>query len=159
MQRCIVFLLQFMSVISVASIYLSNPGFVTDYFRSEELEQRNNQRRFAVYKKKDYEARQADAERAIDVKPLRIVQVVSEEENLFFDMSVKGFYCFKYCKKCEEVKPPRAHHCSLCGKCIMKMDHHCPWTGNCIGLLNHKKFWLFLFYSVVGLFTMGMFLL
>ena len=40
----------------------------------------------------------------------------------------------------------------------MKMDHHCPWTGNCIGLLNHKKFWLFLFYSSIGLLGMGIFL-
>ena len=40
----------------------------------------------------------------------------------------------------------------------MKMDHHCPWTGNCIGLLNHKKFWLFLFYSAIGLLIMGIFL-
>ena len=22
-------------------------------------------------------------------------------------------------------KPPRAHHCSLCGTCTLKMDHHC----------------------------------
>jgi palmitoyltransferase len=29
------------------------------------------------------------------------------------------------CKKCISPKPPRAHHCSICNKCILKMDHHC----------------------------------
>lgn len=29
------------------------------------------------------------------------------------------------CKKCISPKPPRAHHCSICNKCVLKMDHHC----------------------------------
>lgn len=32
----------------------------------------------------------------------------------------------KYCRKCKAFKPSRAHHCSICGRCIIKMDHHCP---------------------------------
>ncbi len=27
----------------------------------------------------------------------------------------------KTCQKCENHKPPRAHHCSICGRCIIKM--------------------------------------
>ncbi|PVU90248.1 hypothetical protein BB561_004965 [Smittium simulii] len=27
------------------------------------------------------------------------------------------------CLKCKKVKPPRAHHCSICNRCVMKMDH------------------------------------
>jgi len=27
----------------------------------------------------------------------------------------------RYCTKCQEFKPPRAHHCSECGVCILKM--------------------------------------
>ena len=34
----------------------------------------------------------------------------------------------RYCEKCHCWKPPRAHHCSTCGRCIVKMDHHCPWV-------------------------------
>ena len=28
------------------------------------------------------------------------------------------------CKKCQKDRPLRAHHCSVCNKCFMKMDHH-----------------------------------
>lgn len=31
----------------------------------------------------------------------------------------------RYCAKCEQDKPDRAHHCSRCGRCVLKMDHHC----------------------------------
>ena len=52
----------------------------------------------------------------------------------------------KYCKRCKAFKPVRAHHCSMCNRCIIKMDHHCPWVNNCVGLGNHKLFLLFLLY-------------
>lgn len=31
------------------------------------------------------------------------------------------------CRKCLGPKPARAHHCSICGKCVLKMDHHCQF--------------------------------
>lgn len=31
----------------------------------------------------------------------------------------------RYCKRCEQQKPIRAHHCSACERCVLKMDHHC----------------------------------
>jgi len=52
----------------------------------------------------------------------------------------------RYCKKCENFKPPRSHHCNECKRCVLKMDHHCPWVNSCVGYFNHKSFVLFLAY-------------
>eukprot|EP00611_Tribonema_gayanum_P016712 TRINITY_DN29107_c0_g1_i1.p1 TRINITY_DN29107_c0_g1~~TRINITY_DN29107_c0_g1_i1.p1 ORF type:complete len:342 (-),score=82.42 TRINITY_DN29107_c0_g1_i1:119-1144(-) len=53
------------------------------------------------------------------------------------------------CARCDGFKPPRAHHCRVCRRCIVRMDHHCPWVNNCIGALNQKAFILFLAYTLL----------
>lgn len=54
------------------------------------------------------------------------------------------------CKYCELVKPRRAHHCSACAKCTMRMDHHCVWINACIGLDNYRFFVQLLFHTALS---------
>ena len=58
----------------------------------------------------------------------------------------------KSCRKCNSLKPPASHHCSICGRCIARMDHHCPWVNNCVGFYNQKFFLQFLVYVFLGSF-------
>ena len=57
-----------------------------------------------------------------------------------YDMIV-SLIVYRYCKQCDQIKPPRAHHCSICGQCVMRMDHHCPWVGRCVGHNNYRMFY------------------
>lgn len=50
----------------------------------------------------------------------------------------------RMCRRCQSYKPPRAHHCSICKRCIIKMDHHCPWINNCVGIGNHKVCFIYI---------------
>mmetsp|Transcript_150502 Transcript_150502/g.483837 ORF Transcript_150502/g.483837 Transcript_150502/m.483837 type:complete len:320 (+) Transcript_150502:170-1129(+) len=52
-----------------------------------------------------------------------------------------------WCPDCQADRPERAHHCSQCGYCVLRMDHHCPWVGTCIGWRNHKHFLLLNWWS------------
>uniref|UniRef100_A0A0K0CU28 Palmitoyltransferase n=1 Tax=Angiostrongylus cantonensis TaxID=6313 RepID=A0A0K0CU28_ANGCA len=56
---------------------------------------------------------------------------------------------FRYCYMCMSLKPDRAHHCSSCGRCVVKFDHHCPWINQCVNYTNYKQFLLYIFYSTL----------
>lgn len=56
----------------------------------------------------------------------------------------------RYCQKCSHYKPPRAHHCRGCKRCVLRMDHHCIWINNCVGHANYKFFFIFVTYAVIA---------
>ncbi|KAJ4979411.1 hypothetical protein NE237_010191 [Protea cynaroides] len=56
----------------------------------------------------------------------------------------------RYCQKCSLFKPPRAHHCRVCRRCVLRMDHHCIWINNCVGHANYKVFLVFVTYAVIS---------
>jgi hypothetical protein len=60
-----------------------------------------------------------------------------------------------YCRSCRKWRPPRAHHCQVCGVCVLKMDHHCVWINRCAGHGNYVFFWRILAYVVAGCAFMG----
>lgn len=62
---------------------------------------------------------------------------------------VKNKNCDIRCKKCNAIKPYRAHHCSVCRKCFGKMDHHCLIIGKCVAIRNHKTFVVFLLHGIL----------
>uniref|UniRef100_A0A7G3AUZ5 Palmitoyltransferase n=1 Tax=Lutzomyia longipalpis TaxID=7200 RepID=A0A7G3AUZ5_LUTLO len=53
------------------------------------------------------------------------------------------------CTRCETFRPPRAHHCRICKRCIRRYDHHCPWINSCVGENNQKYFLQFLVYVII----------
>ncbi|KAF5842027.1 DHHC palmitoyltransferase-domain-containing protein [Dunaliella salina] len=59
----------------------------------------------------------------------------------------------RYCKRCQAWKPERAHHCSVLGRCVLRMDHYCIWLVNCVGLMNYKFFLLFMLYTCLTCIT------
>lgn len=86
--------------------------------------------------------------RTIFTDPGSVPQKTEQTPKIFQGVSDEnlGNYVGYRCSECCSVKPDRAHHCSVCKRCIRKMDHHCPWVNNCIGERNQKYFALFTFY-------------
>lgn len=48
------------------------------------------------------------------------------------------------CATCRIVRPLRAKHCAVTGRCVEVFDHYCPWVGNSIGKGNRHFFLVFL---------------
>ncbi|EPS39680.1 hypothetical protein H072_6533 [Dactylellina haptotyla CBS 200.50] len=55
----------------------------------------------------------------------------------------------RWCGRCGNYKPDRAHHCSEVGRCVENFDHFCPWVGGVVGLTSYKFFVQFVAYGSI----------
>lgn len=60
------------------------------------------------------------------------------------------YWAWKPCSPCQLSRPPRTHHCPICGYCVLKRDHHCFFVGVCIGLWNQRYFHVFLVWTTIA---------
>ncbi|XP_021888387.1 probable protein S-acyltransferase 16 [Carica papaya] len=74
---------------------------------------------------------------------------IEDSENPIHEIKRKGGD-LRFCQKCSHFKPPRAHHCRVCKRCVLRMDHHCIWINNCVGHANYKVFFVFIVYAVIA---------
>jgi palmitoyltransferase len=60
--------------------------------------------------------------------PLNYMPDVEDPESPVHEIKRKGGD-LRYCQKCSHFKPPRAHHCRVCKRCVLRMvcstEHIC----------------------------------
>jgi len=49
---------------------------------------------------------------------------------------------YTFCHSCQIVRPLRAKHCKVKGRCVREFDHFCPFIFNTVG----KVFFSFFYY-------------
>ncbi|PSR98291.1 Protein like [Actinidia chinensis var. chinensis] len=81
--------------------------------------------------------------------PSTFMPDIEDADNPIHEIKRKGGD-LRYCQKCSHYKPPRAHHCRVCKRCVLRMDHHCIWMNNCVGHANYKVFFIFVLYAVIA---------
>ena len=76
-----------------------------------------------------------------DVQPVSANSVSDKQKHVFG---------WRRCEECDIDQPPRAHHCRICRKCILKRDHHCYMSGVCVGFWNQRYFVIMNFYIAIA---------
>uniref|UniRef100_A0A914BZ09 Palmitoyltransferase n=1 Tax=Acrobeloides nanus TaxID=290746 RepID=A0A914BZ09_9BILA len=69
---------------------------------------------------------------------------------MIIEMTERESFNGTFCSTCLIIRPPRAKHCKICDKCVLRFDHHCPWIAQCIGAKNHRIFVFYLISLVCG---------
>jgi len=90
---------------SLLATYFTDPGYVKNLIISNCVSSREDDRTYEVYLK------------GLN-QPFLTRVTISGSSHAFRDASdsIRGdaFKQFRFCEKCQIVKPPRCHHCSIC---------------------------------------------
>ena len=105
------------------------PGGPSDLGRIEKLRKENKQRehRKAVKVALDEGTDAKTSRREVEDDRFEGLQPDVKRLMKYRDKTMsqlKGFWN-KKCESCDEIKPARTHHCSVCNRCVFHMDHHC----------------------------------
>ncbi|CAD8120556.1 unnamed protein product [Paramecium sonneborni] len=130
-------ILSFNVIINYTFVIFFSPGTTQEYFKPIQNDTENNENQGEIDGN--------PSQRYLKFNYTPKLEANTTNQSQILDQSTLGF-----CHFCQLPKPKRAHHCSICKKCILKMDHHCPWVNNCVGHQNHRYFILFLTYIFLG---------
>ena len=60
------------------------------------------------------------------------------------EQKIQQLEAYTFCHTCKIVRPLRAKHCAISGRCIRVFDHYCPFVYNAVGQGNFGYFMIFL---------------
>lgn len=110
----------------------SNPGYVVDVLREDQIAE-------------------ADMKRAMDNSTgVQRMERARGDVGLYGSAKINlwrgsgSSSSNRTCPTCRVLQPPRSKHCHDCNKCVFRFDHHCVWLGTCVGYDNHCKFWWYI---------------
>lgn len=150
-----VFFVYVLTLVSLASVFASDPGFLTDEIVARVCQQ--DGLTLLGYEENE-EGDDDQGSLSLDVESCSPSSITRRTRNMQETEALTSrdvSHLFqgtrrKVCETCGFAPPLRSHHCKICDKCVATFDHHCIFIGTCIGERNHCRFWFFLSCQLLG---------